>query len=123
MPTTSFVLSFHRHFVFTKKAASYGDKLVVGLGEWGGDEWGGEWGDAPPTSAPSLLPPPLPPCSHLRSLPLVFSGTDEVCAGYKRPPIMTEAERRRALLCLPWVTTIVYPTAFGEVDAAFLRAK
>ena len=41
MPTTSFVLSFHRHFVFTKKAASYGDKLVVGLGEWGGDEWGG----------------------------------------------------------------------------------
>ena len=69
------------HFIFTKRAAAFGDKLVVGL------------------------------------------GSDEVCAGYKRPPIMTEAERRRALLCLPWVSTIVYPTAFNEVDAAFLRAK
>jgi len=69
------------HFVFSKKASTYGDKLVVGL------------------------------------------GSDEVCAGYKRPPIMTEAERRRALLCLPWVSTIVYPKDFGEIDTDFLRAN
>jgi len=36
---------------------------------------------------------------------------------------MTEAERRRALLCLPWVSTIVYPKDFGEIDTDFLRAN
>ena len=34
-------------------------------------------------------------------------GTDECCASYKRPPLMSFAERSAALLALPWVSAVL----------------
>jgi cytidyltransferase-like protein len=54
------------HLVFIRKAASSGDKLVIGL------------------------------CP------------DSVGKRYKRSPLMNEEERKRTLLCLPWVTRVIF---------------
>ena len=49
---------------------------------------------------------------------------DAVGRRYKRPPMMSEDERKRALECLPWVTRVVYTEQgwFEPVPLAHLRA-
>jgi cytidyltransferase-like protein len=52
---------------------------------------------------------------------LVGLGTDECCAAYKRPPLMSFDERRNTLLALPWVHGVIPIDEFGEYPAEFFR--
>jgi cytidyltransferase-like protein len=51
---------------------------------------------------------------------VVGLGSDRLCSGYKRRPLMSEDERRDALLALPWVSSAVVVTDW-EISEAFLR--
>lgn len=49
-------------------------------------------------------------------------GTDACCATYKRPPLMSFAERSATLLALPWVTAVLPIESFTEeVSPSFLE--
>ena len=53
---------------------------------------------------------------------IVGLGTDECCSLWKRPPIMSFAERRATLLALPWVSGVIPIDRFDcEFSAAFLE--
>jgi cytidyltransferase-like protein len=53
---------------------------------------------------------------------MVGLGTDECCSIWKRPPIMSFAERRATLLALPWVSGVIPIDRFDcEFSAAFLE--